>query len=175
MVGNASGPHLHNWSPSAGFRRRTAFPVSRMDPGHGRDAARAFGGGRHDARIRRGRACRRRGVHRNRIKASLRAFQRREVKVLGFGMKARPRPQRMALRWCYDPFGLVGANGKACGEAPRVFFPGPPPGVLGCVFLVVVVCWRGWCVGGVGVLAWLVCALAVWLVGVVCVSFVFVC
>lgn len=34
----------------------------------------------------------------NRIKAPLSVFQRREIKVLGFGVKARPRPQRMALR-----------------------------------------------------------------------------
>lgn len=72
--------------------------------------------------------CRRRGFRQNLIKASLSVFQRREVKVLGFDVKARPRPQRMALRWVYDPFALVGANGKACGEAPGVLFPGTPPG-----------------------------------------------
>ena len=37
----------------------------------------------------------------------------------------------MALRWYYDPFGLVGANGKACGEAPGASFPGTPPMVRG--------------------------------------------
>lgn len=63
----------------------------------------------------------------NQIKASLRAFQREKVKVLGFGMKARPRPQRMALRGDYDPFALVGANGKACGEASRMSVSGTPP------------------------------------------------
>nr|DAH24724.1 MAG TPA: hypothetical protein [Caudoviricetes sp.] len=92
----------------------------------------------------------------NRIKASLSAFQRREVKVLGFGVKARPRPQRMALRWVYDPFALVGANGKACGEASRVSFPGIPPGVwvasLPCCWCVGCV----WCVGWVRPLAWFV-------------------
>ena len=59
---------------------------------------------------------RRRGFRQNRIKASLSVFQRCEVKVLGFGVKARPRPQRMALRWLNVPLALVGANGKACGE-----------------------------------------------------------
>lgn len=73
----------------------------------------------------------------NRIKASLSGFQRREVKVLGFGVKTRPRAQRMALRVYCDPFGLVGANGKACGEAPGVFSPGTPPGVLVCAPLAV--------------------------------------
>ena len=63
----------------------------------------------------------------NQIKASLRAFQREKVKVLGFGVKARPRPQRMALRWYYDPFALVGANGKACGEASGVSVLSTPP------------------------------------------------
>ena len=60
-------------------------------------------------------------------KASLSVFQRCEVKVLGFGVKARPRPQRMALRWLHVPFALVGANGKACGEAPGVSVSGTPP------------------------------------------------
>ena len=63
----------------------------------------------------------------NRIKASLRAFQREKVKVLGFGMKARLRPQRMALRRYYGPFALVGANGKACGEVSGVSVSGTPP------------------------------------------------
>lgn len=67
----------------------------------------------------------------NRIKASLSVFQRREVKVLGFGVKACPRPQRMALRWCSVPFALVGANSKACGEASGVLFSGTPPCVGG--------------------------------------------
>ena len=67
------------------------------------------------------------GIRPNRIKASLRAFQRWKVKVLGFGVKARLRPQRMALRWLYVPFALVGANGKACGEASGVLVFGTPP------------------------------------------------
>ena len=71
----------------------------------------------------------------NRIKASLSAFQRRDVKVLGFGVKARPRPQRMALRWCYGQFGLVGANGKACGEVSGVLFSGAPPWGVGVCFV----------------------------------------
>lgn len=37
----------------------------------------------------------------------------------------------MALRWDYGPFALVGANGKACGEAPRVSVSGTPPGYWG--------------------------------------------
>lgn len=78
-----------------------------------------------------GRTCRRRGIRPNRIKASLRAFQRWEVKVLGFGVKVRPRPQRMALRWLHVPFALVGANGKACGEAPGVSVSGTPPFLRG--------------------------------------------
>lgn len=64
---------------------------------------------------------------RNQIKASLSAFQRWEVKVLGFGVRARLRPQRMASRGCSDPFALVSAIGKACGEARRVSFSGTPP------------------------------------------------
>lgn len=66
---------------------------------------------------------------RNQIKDSLSAFKRWEVKVLGFGVRARLRPQRMASRWCPDPFALVGAIGKACGEARRVSVSGAPPGV----------------------------------------------
>ena len=77
--------------------------------------------------------CRRRGIRPNRIKASLSVFQRCEVKVLGFDVKACPRPQRMALRWDYDPFALVGANGKACGEAPGVSVSGTPPLFFGGV------------------------------------------
>lgn len=64
----------------------------------------------------------------NRIKASLSVFQRREVKVLGFGVKDRLRPQRIASRGCSDPFALVGAIGKACGEAWVGVFCGSPPG-----------------------------------------------
>ena len=116
-----------------------------------RDAVRAFGGGWHDARHRHARTCRRRDFHPNRIKASLSAFQRRDVKVLGFGVKARPRPQRMALRWCYDQFGLVGANGKACGEASGVLFSGTPPGCWGVLPLL------PWCVDRVYVLTVLMC------------------
>lgn len=37
----------------------------------------------------------------------------------------------MALRWDYDPFALVGANGKACGEASRVSVSGTPPFLKG--------------------------------------------
>lgn len=80
---------------------------------------------------------------RNQIRASLSVFQRREVKVLGFGVKARLRPQRMASRGCPDPFALVGAIGKACGEARVVLVSGTPPGcvvalpvfLLGIVFV----------------------------------------
>lgn len=33
----------------------------------------------------------------------------------------------MALRWLYVPFALVGASGKACGEASGVSVFGTPP------------------------------------------------
>lgn len=89
---------------------------------------------------------------RNQIKASLSAFKRWEVKVLGFGVRARLRPQRMASRWCPDPFALVGAIGKACGEARRVLFSGSPPGCWCVLPLLSLVCWWGWCVGVVRVL-----------------------
>ena len=69
-----------------------------------------------------------------RIKASLRAFQRWEVKLFGFGVKARPRPQRMALRWFYSPLALVGAIGEACGEAPGASVFGAPPCGWGALF-----------------------------------------
>ena len=82
---------------------------------------------RNAMRICHGRHCRRRGLRQNRIKAHLRAFNRWKVKVLGFGVKARPRPQRMALGWHRAPFALVGAIGKACGEAPGVSVSGTPP------------------------------------------------
>lgn len=39
----------------------------------------------------------------------------------------------MALRGYYDPFALVGANGKACGEAPGVSVSGTPPSSSGGV------------------------------------------
>lgn len=107
-------PHQHGRHPPAGG------VTLALD---GRTAGRARG---HH-----GRASRRRAFPLNRIKASLRAFQCWEVKVLGFGVKVRPRPQRMALRWYPAPFGLVGANGKACGEAPGVFSPDAPPGCWG--------------------------------------------
>lgn len=100
---------------------------------------------------RHGRIRRRHGIRPNRIKASLSAFQRWEVKVLGFGMKARLRPQRMASRGCSDPFALVGAIGEACGEASGVFFLGPPPGCW-CVLPLLL-----WCVNRVGVLTWFMC------------------
>lgn len=95
---------------------------------------------------------------RNQIKASLRAFQRREVKVLGFGVKTRPRPQRMASRRYSVPFALVGAISKACGEARVCVFSGSPP----CVVVACSVCCRGSflfcpCVGGVRVSAAFAC------------------
>lgn len=114
---------------------------------------------------RHGRTCRRRRFCRNQIKASLRAFQRWKVKVLGFGVKARLRPHRMASRGCSDPFALIGAIGKACGEAWVCVFFWVPPGGVGvcapccCGVLVGFVCWWGWCVGCVRVLA----VLARWL------------
>ena len=99
---------------------------------------------------------------RNQIKAPLRAFQRREVKVLGFGVKARLKCQRMASRGCSDPFALVGAIGKACGEARRVSVSGTPPvvccGVLRPLLGIVLVlstafmCWPRSCVNRVHVL-----------------------
>ena len=78
-------------------------------------------------------ACRRRSFRTNRIKASLRAFQRWKVKVLGFDVKARLRPQRMALRRYQAPFALVGAIGEACGEASRVSVSDTPPFFRGCL------------------------------------------
>ena len=33
----------------------------------------------------------------------------------------------MALRWLHVPFALIGANGKACGEASGVSVFGTPP------------------------------------------------
>lgn len=110
------------WSPSADSRRRTpaidggvAQTCRRWTDGgprdgHGRDLPEAW----------------------NRIKASLSVFQRWEVKVLGFSVKTRPRPQRMAYRGYLVRFALVGAIGEACGEAPRVSFSGTPP-----------LCWGG--------------------------------
>lgn len=96
-------------------------------------------------------------IRRNQIKASLRAFQRWYVKVLGFGVKARLRPQRMASRGCSDPFALVGAIGEACGEAWGVFFWGSPPGCWCVLPLLLLVCWPGWCVGVVRVLVAFMC------------------
>lgn len=85
---------------------------------------------------------------RNRKRASLSAFRRRGVKVLGFDMKARLRPQRMAPRGCHDPFALVGTIGKACGEARLVSVSGTP---RGCVVACFVRCWESFlfcpCVG----------------------------
>lgn len=111
---------------------------------------------------------------RNQIKASLSAFQRWKVKVLGFGVKTRLSPQRMASRGCSDPFALVGTIGKACGEAWVCVFFGSPPGVGVCFPFVVVVC-------GVGLVFWLcscvgcvVCWLG-WLVDVVRVLTGFAC
>lgn len=42
----------------------------------------------------------------------------------------------MALRWDYDPFALVGANGKACGEAPGVSVFGTPPFLILIIVLI---------------------------------------
>lgn len=92
--------------------------------------------GRRTARWPWPQTCRRCDIRSNQIKASLSAFQRGKVKVLGFGVKARLRPQRMALRWDYDPFAPVGANGKACGEASRVSSSGTPPFLWGCLPMV---------------------------------------
>mgnify|MGYP006920567263 CR=1 FL=1 len=66
-----------------------------------------------------------------RIKAHLRAFQRWKVKVLGFCVKARPRPQRMALD------GIVPHSPSSAQSARRAVklrvcrFPAPPPCVGG--------------------------------------------
>lgn len=124
---------IRAWLPSAGSRRRTVFDKRCHAQSFGAKChTRSFdwrvGGRSMTAAAPAGRC----DIRPNRIKASLRAFQRWKVKVLGFGVKARPRPQRMALRWDYDPFVLVGANGKACGEAPRVSVLGTPPGYLWC-------------------------------------------
>lgn len=108
-------------------------------------------GVRQATRHHHGRTYRRCAFPPSRIKASLRLFQRWEIKVLGFGVKARPRPQRMALRWDYDPFGLVGANGKACGEASGVSFPGAPPGYWGTLPLLL------WCVDRVDAFTGFMC------------------
>lgn len=172
------------WPPSTGFRRRTASAVSREDlPWRYHTKVFPWDGAREglpwdgvtqrpsmdgpsqamaepaDGGQRATHPCHGRGKsRRNQIKASLRAFQRREVKVLGFGVKTRPRPQRMASRRYSVPFALVGAIGKACGEAWGVFFLGSPPGVLVCAPPVVVgvlaglVCGRGSCVDCVHVL-----------------------
>lgn len=42
----------------------------------------------------------------------------------------------MALRWCYNQFALVGANGKACGEASGVSVSDTPPFFGGCLPLI---------------------------------------
>lgn len=42
----------------------------------------------------------------------------------------------MALRRDYDLFVFVGANGKACGEAPGVSVSGTPPFLRGCLPLI---------------------------------------
>lgn len=167
----AYGPGGKNEPPSSHGRHPQVFgaerpPQCHSKTFHGRHHTKAFHGRTKPGH---GRARRRRPAgdasmpwpwqrsSRNQIKAPLGAFKRWEVKVLGFGVRARLRPQRMASRWCPDPFALVGAIGKACGEAWGVFFLGSPPGCW-CVFpLLSVVCWRGWRVGGVGVWAWFVC------------------
>lgn len=51
----------------------------------------------------------------------------------------------MALRWDYDPFALVGANGKACGEASGVSASETPPFLMGCLPLIlriVIIFWH---------------------------------
>lgn len=184
--------NLHNSPESAGSRRRMALaPSHSVPPWTG--SATAFVASRMDVRgvvshkgfrLVRGRppstamavTFRRCGIGRNRIKASLSVFQSRKVKVLGFGVKARLRPQRIASRGCSDPFALVGTIGKACGEAWVCVFLGSPPGCW-CVLplcvggvgvwvgwrgglvgvLVVFVCWPSSCVGRVGLLTWLIC------------------
>lgn len=162
MVPEAKTNRHRTWPSSTGFRRRTASAgVTRrpsMEASHkgfsmGRGTRRHFMGqsnpwptadsGQRAAHPRHARLQKSRP---NRIKASLSAFQRREVKVLGFDVKTRLRPQRMDSRGCSDPFALVGTIGKACGEAWVCVFSGSPPGCW-CVLPL-----SGWCVGCVGVL-----------------------
>lgn len=139
----AYGPGGKNEPPSAHGRHPPVLDAERPPQCH----AKTFHGRHHTkafhwrAKPSHGRASRRRPAgdastpwprqrsRRNQIKASLSAFKRWEVKVLGFGVRARLRPQRMASGWCPDPFALVGATGKACGEARRVSVSGAPPGV----------------------------------------------
>lgn len=160
----------HKCFPMGRARKGLPWSVSRKSPPHGRSRAKAFhwpsqamaepADSSHRAtHPRHGRSCRRHGTRPNRIKASLSVFQRWEVKVLGFGVKARLRPQRIASRGCSDPFALVGAIGKACGEAWVCVFLGSPPGCGGVLPLCVggVGVFAGWCVGVVHVLTALMC------------------
>lgn len=148
----AYGPGGKNEPPSAHGRHPPVFdaerpPRCRARTFHGGITQRPFHGGGVTQRPFHGRARRQRPAgdastpwprqrsSRNQIKASLSAFRRREVKVLGFGARARPRPQRMASRGCPDQFALVGAIGKACGEAPVVSVSGTPPGYVAAFFV----------------------------------------
>lgn len=174
MVSDAKTNRHRTWPLSTGFRHRTAFAASCEDLPW-RYRTKGFSMGRGTRRLFMGqsktwltlrRAANGRRIQAmpvasscpNRIKASLSVFQRRKVKVLGFDVKARLRPQRMASRGCSDPFALVGAIGKACGEAWVCVFSGSPPGCWCVCPLVVVgvlvwlVCWWGLGVGWVGVL-----------------------
>lgn len=161
MVPEAKRAAIRTWSSSTGLRRRTASAASReglpwryhtkafhgrTEPSHGR-ARRLRPAG--DAST----PCPWQEYNRNHKKASLSAFRRWEVKGLGFDVKARLRPQRMASGGCPDPFALVGTIGKACGEASVVSVSGAPPG---CVVVCFVRCWGLFlfccCVDGVHVL-----------------------
>lgn len=65
------------------------------------------------------------------------------------------------------PIAFVGAIGEACGEASRVLFSGPPPGVLVAFFLCCWFCWPCLCVGWGRVLVWFVCLLVLSVLGTV--------
>lgn len=80
-----------------------------------------------------GRHCRRCGLRQNRIKAHLRAFRRWKVKVLGFCVKARPRPKRMALRWCQASSPSSAQLARRAVRLRVCCFPVPPP-VMGWSF-----------------------------------------
>ena len=83
--------------------------------------------GRRTARWPWPQTCRRCDIRSNQIKASLSAFQRGKVKVLGFGVKARLRPQRMALRWDYDPFAPSAQMARRAVRLRACRLPAPPP------------------------------------------------
>ena len=143
---NARRANLHNCPSSSGSRRRTALAVSHSVPplpqssrrhteaseaSHGRfhwsDAA-ATPVGRPAATLSAAMPAPA-DFRSNQIKASLSAFQREEVKVLGFGVKARLRPQRMALRRFHVPFA---SSAQPARRAVRlcVCCLWVPPGVL---------------------------------------------